>query len=54
MTTTKKNQCMGCQAGWKTKDISVWRNIPTQAYTVHLVEGGYPGEIVQCTKERYD
>lgn len=35
------NQCMGCQAGWLLVDHS------------HQVVGGYQGEIVRCTKDRY-
>lgn len=36
------NQCMGCQAGW-----------PLNPRGSHVVIGGYPGEIVACTKDRY-
>lgn len=35
------NQCMGCQAGWPIRGGN------------HKVVGGYPGELVACTKERY-
>jgi hypothetical protein len=42
------NQCMGCQSGWPLK----WHAVGAPAY--HCVVGGYPGERVACTKEKYD
>ncbi len=41
------NQCMGCQAGWPLKPRLVG------SFFVHEVVGGYPHEIVACTKDRY-
>lgn len=41
------NQCMGCQAGWPTKPSAYRRTL------VHEVVGGYPHELVGCTRERY-
>lgn len=35
------NQCDGCQSGWPTRD------------GVHMVIGGYPGELQSCTADRY-
>ena len=37
------NQCMGCQAGWPLDMPLGW----------HQVQGGYPGERVSCTADRY-
>jgi hypothetical protein len=42
-----KNQCMGCQAGWPCEYLIKW------GYYRHSVTGGYPGEGVVCTKNRY-
>lgn len=48
------NQCMGCQAGWPRKWLgSPVRSVAKGRY-VHEVVGGYPHEIVACTKERYE
>ena len=54
-----KNQCQGCQAGWPmapsigmklTKGSQELTYLPPDS---HLVSGGYKGEIVVCTKDRY-
>lgn len=42
------NQCMGCQAKWP---LVACRLNP--ALQLHKVEGGYRGEVVACTKDRY-
>lgn len=42
------NQCMGCQANWPTRINQFGGHV------IHEVQGGYPGEIVGCTKERYE
>lgn len=41
-----KNQCQGCQANWETE---VWMGT-----IFHYVDGGYKGEKVVCTKDRYE
>ncbi len=38
-----RNQCMGCQAGW-----------PMRGPAMHAVKGGYPWEVVGCTRARYE
>lgn len=40
------NQCMGCQAGWPLETRGAHSSI-------HLVVGGYAGEICSCTKDKY-
>lgn len=49
------NQCMGCQAGWKREirqrmGHTLGQNL---VYYFHRVVGGYPGETVVCTKDKY-
>lgn len=44
------NQCQGCQAGWKTKKHNPYGG---GSMEFHEVEGGYDGELVFCTKNRY-
>ncbi len=46
------NQCQGCQAGWPTEKHKPWP-VGSKPMEFHLVEGGYKGEKVFCTKERY-
>ena len=46
------NQCMGCQAGWPIK--RVYKGRDGRVYETHEVVGGYFGEGVGCTKERYE
>lgn len=43
------NQCIGCQAGWEV----VWPKVGVFSWRAHLVKGGYPYEIVSCTKDHY-
>lgn len=45
------NQCMGCQAGWPLVTRTSFRGAHT--YEVHEVVGGYPHEIVSCTRSHY-
>jgi hypothetical protein len=54
MILMSKNQCMGCQAGWPTKEMPRFGAVtPPHTYTLHLVQGGYPYEVVRCTADRY-
>ena len=46
---TSKNQCQGCTANWPTKEVDLYG----KKVIVHLVQGGYNGEIVACTKHLY-
>ncbi len=48
-----KNQCMGCQAGWPRKWYGLKVRDKDRGFHGHAVEGGYPGEIVGCTADRY-
>lgn len=50
---TEPNQCMGCQAGWPRKWVGYRIRDKARGYHVHEVLGGYPGEIVSCTRDRY-
>lgn len=47
------NQCQGCQAGWPIKTDKPWPK-GSKTMTFHEVIGGYKGEIVLCTKDRYE
>ena len=42
----QQNQCMGCQASWPF-------GTTLHGFTIHQVVGGYPGEIVGCSREDY-
>lgn len=46
------NQCQGCQKGWKKETHKPW---PKGSMTMdfHIVEGGYAGEKVVCTRRDY-
>jgi hypothetical protein len=46
------NQCQGCQAGWKIKEHKPWPK-GSKPMNFHIVEGGYKGELLFCTKDRY-
>ena len=46
------NQCQGCQAGWKLKKFSFSLD-PYKRLRLHIVEGGYKGEYVGCTRHLY-
>lgn len=46
------NQCQGCQAGWPAKKHKPWPEGSKQM-TFHKVVGGYKGELVFCTKDKY-
>ena len=48
----KENQCQGCQAGWKTEAHNPWPK-GSKSMVFHFVEGGYKGEQVICTKDKY-
>jgi hypothetical protein len=49
------NQCMGCQAGWPLTVVTLrGRNRTTVDAPVHRVPDGYPGEVVGCTRGRYE
>ena len=43
------NQCQGRQAGWPTVD----RKLKGKS-DLHKVEGGYKGELIACTKDKYE
>jgi len=43
--TSEPNQCMGCQSKWP---------ILRGTYDRHIVPGGYPGEMIWCSKNTYD
>jgi len=47
-----ENQCQGCQAGWKTEAHNPWPK-GSKPMVFHFVEGGYKGERVICTKDKY-
>jgi hypothetical protein len=52
------NQCMGCQAGWPTREprlhVSGNENeLALRRAVVHEVQDGYPNEVVGCTAWRY-
>ncbi len=51
-SSEKINQCQGCQAGWPAEIHKPW---PKGSKTIafHNVIGGYKGEKVLCTKDRY-
>ncbi len=46
------NQCQGCQAGWEAVDKEPFFSCD-DAIVFHLVDGGYCGEMVLCTKDLY-
>ena len=48
-----KNQCQGCQAGWPTTNHNPWPK-GSKVFVFHEVVGGYKGEKVLCTKDRYE
>lgn len=48
------NQCMGCQAGWPRRWVGARRRDKADGHHVHAVVGGYPHEIVGCTRDRYE
>lgn len=52
MNVKINNQCQGCQAGWPTVEHKPWPKW-TPVMIFHIVKGGYKGERVMCTKDRY-
>ena len=48
-----KNQCQGCMAGWEVKEVPSFLDKKVMN-VYHIVEGGYKGEIVSCTKHLYE
>lgn len=46
------NQCQGCQAGWKVETLDIGFD-DLENIEVHVVEGGYDGEKIICTKHDY-
>ena len=47
------NQCQGCQAGWELEPHNPWPK-GSKKMAFHSVKGGYEGEKIFCTKDRYD
>lgn len=54
LSRLSENQCMGCQAGWPLKQYVTSRSGFRVPAWFHDVEGGYPHEVVSCTKDRYE
>ncbi len=47
------NQCQGCMAGWeKLTPKPMFKG--DHSWPIHIVEGGYKGEVVGCTAYLYE
>lgn len=47
-----KNQCQGCQAGWKIEEQKPQHKCG-KTVRFHIVHGGYKHEKVMCTSQDY-